>query len=507
MPPVPAPATPSSSPVRAQTTQDIRRPGQWRTGLSPHKVAWIEALIALRPLDLVAWQSELRDDPDSQFLLYLVEHGLSLTDSSTPLEPFKCRNYKSAYSAFHHVNTALADDILRQRIFRQYPGETFDFVHALGAVPKTATSVRVIHDHSRPYGRSLNAALSQTNFSFDSVDDAVALMTHKCYMAKVDIEAAYRHVPIDPADWDKLAFTWPTGSIDDLYMDGYLQFGLMNACEVFNCVGRAIVQMMARRGFHCVIVYVDDFILICPDQSTTWYAYWALRALLKKLGFSVNPKPHKLVPPCQIIEFLGVTLDSINMQARLSPSKLAETLELVQQTLQRSSITHRSIERLNGKLNWVCKIVYGGRTFLRRLIDAQWSTTRPHHHIRLSASLRLDLEWWHQFLPVFNGQTELFLLVLCLLKIFQRTPLRLIGTGPSYKGASFPCHLNRQPSYSLIVQPLRPLFTYTSFSPVSFCVVYSLLPCVVIIFGYSLTIQLWLLQPIRARPKALQGPR
>jgi hypothetical protein len=175
MPPVPAPATPRLSPVRVQTTQDIRRPGQWRLGPTPDKVAWIEALIALRPLDLASWQSKLRDDPDKEFLLYLVEHGLSFTDSGTSLEPFKCRNYKSAYSASHQVIAALADDILRQRIFRPYPGKTSSFVHALGAVPKTATTVRVIHDHSRPFGRSLNDALSQSNFSFDSVDDAVAI--------------------------------------------------------------------------------------------------------------------------------------------------------------------------------------------------------------------------------------------------------------------------------------------------------------------------------------------
>jgi hypothetical protein len=59
------------------------------------------------------------------------------------------------------------------------------------------------------------------------------------------------------------------------------------------------------------------------------------------------------------------------MQARLSSTKLAETLALIQQTLSKPSITRRSLERLNGKLNWVCNIVYGGRTFLRRLIDAQ----------------------------------------------------------------------------------------------------------------------------------------
>jgi hypothetical protein len=62
---------------------------------------------------------------------------------------------------------------------------------------------------------------------------------------------------------------------------------------------------------------------------------------------------------------------------------------------------------LNGKLNWFCKVVYGGRTFLRRLIDAQWSVQRPSHHIRIDVSMRLDLEWWHDFLPSFNGQTQL----------------------------------------------------------------------------------------------------
>jgi hypothetical protein len=173
-----APGTCSSNPqfVRSlapvQTTKDIRRPGQWRQSFLPDKVAWIESLIALRSLDLAAWQHELREDSDRGFLLYLVEHCLSSTDSNTILPPFRCRNYKSAYLAAADVDAALAPDILCQRIFRPYPGDSSQFVHALDAVPKTATSVWVIHDHSWPYGRSLNDALNQSNFSFDFVDDA-----------------------------------------------------------------------------------------------------------------------------------------------------------------------------------------------------------------------------------------------------------------------------------------------------------------------------------------------
>lgn len=323
------------------------------------------------------------------------------------IQPFKCKNYKSAYLARSLVDDALAPDLLARRIFRPYHGQSSQFVHALGAVPKTASTVRVIHDHSRPMGRSLNSHLTQSNFSFQSVDDAVRLMSPTCFMAKVDIEAAYRHVPIDPYDWDLTAFCWPTDSLEDLYLDGFLQFGLKNACEVFNRIGRAIVRMMARRGFKCVVVYVDDFIIICETEAMAWYAYWALRILLQKLGFTVNTRAHKCVAPCQIIEFLGVTLDSVAMQARLSPAKLAALSSMVSDVLHHKSITRRELDKINGKLNWVCKVVYGGRTFLRRLIDAQWSVAHPHHHIRLSAGMRLDLQWWAQFLHTFNGHTDL----------------------------------------------------------------------------------------------------
>lgn len=412
-PRAPAPTTPTAPPQLpgAQpgppTTQDNRCPDRWRA-FPPAQVEWIQSHIALRPLRLFAWQAELRQDEDREFLLYLVEHGLSLTTGTERnIPPFKCNNYKSANLARTLVNNALEPDIIARRIFRPYTGQTSSFVHALGAVPKTESTVRVIHDHSRPIGRSLNSHLSQSNFSFQSVDDAVRLMSPNCYMAKVDIEAAYRHVPIDPYDWDLTAFCWPSDSLEDLYLDGYLQFGLKNACEVFNRIGRAIVRMMARRGFKCVVVYVDDFIIICSTETMAWYAYWALRILLGKLGFKVNMRAHKCIPPCQIIEFLGITLDSVAMQARLSSAKLAALSTMVSDLLHRTNLTRRELDKINGKFNWVCKVVYGGRTFLRRLIDAQWSVSRPHHHIRISAGLRLDLQWWDRFLHQFNGHTDL----------------------------------------------------------------------------------------------------
>jgi hypothetical protein len=183
--PVPAPATRTSSPpcppvLPPRTTQVNRCPGRWRSKFPPAKVAWIEHLLQFRPLRLSAWQEELRDDDDRGFFLYLVEHGLSISKEDSTLKPFRCKNYKSAYAAADQVDDALRPDIASHRIFRPFSGEVSSFVHALGAVPKTATTVCVIHDHSRPFGQSLNDSMTQSKFSFSSVDDAVRLMRPGC---------------------------------------------------------------------------------------------------------------------------------------------------------------------------------------------------------------------------------------------------------------------------------------------------------------------------------------
>ena len=51
------------------------------------------------------------------------------------------------------------------------------------------------------------------------------------------------------------------------------------------------------------------------------------------------------------------------------------------------------------------RVVFGGRTFLRRMIDTVNHMKRPHHHVRINAQLRADLNWWTEFLGVFNIKT------------------------------------------------------------------------------------------------------
>jgi hypothetical protein len=71
--------------------------------------------------------------------------------------------------------------------------------------------------------------------------------------------------------------------------------------------------------------------------------------------------------------------------------------------LHQKKATKKELQQLIGKLNWAARVVRGGRTFLRRLIDIMCSLKYKRHHIRITASARADITWWANFMSLFNG--------------------------------------------------------------------------------------------------------
>lgn len=39
------------------------------------------------------------------------------------------------------------------------------------------------------------------------------------------------------------------------------------------------------------------------------------------------------------------------------------------------------------------------------MIDTVNHMQHPHHHVQINAHLKADLDWWKEFLGVFNGET------------------------------------------------------------------------------------------------------
>jgi hypothetical protein len=262
---------------------------------------------------------------------------------------------------------------------------------------------RVLRDYSvakaderawNPLFTSVNEAAWSNTFSLSSVDDALKLITPLCYMAKVDISKAYRYVPVHPEHWKLLSFSWG----GKFYSDSCLPFGLKNAPEIFTRITDLVQLMMQRRGFN-VVVYVDDFFVCAPTETLCQEAWTILIELLTALGFTVNRKMTKSVPPTRDLVFLGIRLltdvagDGTGaMEARVPESKLKELLQTIDMLNPRTSVSTKARQRLLGKLNFVSRVIYGARPYTRRLIDAMSAALRQDKGtVAITPAVRLDL--------------------------------------------------------------------------------------------------------------------
>jgi len=128
---------------------------------------------------------------------------------------------------------------------------------------------------------------------------------------------------------------------------------------------------------------------------------------LRRLGFCINW--NKVVDPVQCITFMGIETDSVSMCKRLPQEQLARLREELQAFTKRNRASKKQLQSLAGKFNWAAGVVYGGRVFLRRILNA----IRPliaasHKCVRaVFPAVRIDIhwQWWERFMDSFNGSS------------------------------------------------------------------------------------------------------
>lgn len=231
---------------------------------------------------------------------------------------------------------------------------------------------------------------------------AVIQLGRGAQLAKTDIKAAYRLMPVHPQDRVKLGFKFN----DLLYVDGCLPFGLRSAPKLFNALADALEWCISRQGVTFVHHYLDDFVVAGPPDSDCCQQYLhLLQEECRCLGVPLADE--KTEGPSAVITFLGITVDTLKNELRLPEEKLHRLLQMVSHWQGRKSCTRRELESLIGSLQHACKVVRQGRSFLRQAISLLSVARQPHHHIRLNHDFRSDLQWWSIFCSGWNGTSIL----------------------------------------------------------------------------------------------------
>ena len=148
--------------------------------------------------------------------------------------------------------------------------------------------------------------------SYISVDDAIrqiGMLGPGIILAKINIESAFRLIPVHPADGHLLAMEWK-GSI---YFDTCLPFSLRPVPKPFNVLADLLEWILVNQGATHLLHYLDDLTL-GPLGTLVVSEPRAAHPSVPHVG---NPFRYKKVEGPTTCLDLCFQLDATSMEARL----------------------------------------------------------------------------------------------------------------------------------------------------------------------------------------------
>ena len=350
------------------------------------------------------------DGYDAQLRQYLYSgfsEGFSLCNvESHPQSPPS--NLKSAQLHPDIVDLKLSKESNLGRIAGPFPQPPLgEMVFSpLGLQPKKAQGqYRVIHHLSFPKGHSVNDGIpfDSATVKYASVGQAIHHIVEtgpRCYLAKTDIQSAFRIIPVCPSDYPLLGFQWR----DQYYYDRCLPMGCSSSCAIFEKFSTSLEWIISRKLPDVKVLHIlDDFLFISPTSSGCQIALDLFSFICSDLGVPLAPE--KTVGPAQVLEFAGIRLDTVDMAASLPPDKISKFLGYLNSMLASKSVQLKEIQGLAGMLNFACGVIAPARAFSRRLYNLSIGLSRPYHHRKITNQVKQDLKVWKNFMMSYNRKT------------------------------------------------------------------------------------------------------
>ena len=197
--------------------------------------------------------------------------------------------------------------------------------------------------------------------------------------------------------WHLHGVKWDGG----FYFFVRLVFGCRSSPKIFDKLSSAVCWILQNNyGIRFLLHLLDDFLTIDASVLEATRSMAVLIHVFSKLQIPLAP--HKTVGPTQSLEFLGITLDASNLQARLPEDKKLR-IGLLLTKFCTKKCTKRDLLSLLGHLNFASGVIPAGRAFVTHLLSVAKATRRQHHFVSLAASSRRELRLWGEFLTEWNG--------------------------------------------------------------------------------------------------------
>ena len=277
------------------------------------------------------WDEYLVNYWDKQ-LCFLIRYGFPLDFKKGSTLQHELKNHSTANNYTEDVKAYLQEEGQFGAIFGPFDSEPLKDMHFSPFLTRDkpgAPHRRVIVDLSYPEGMSVNAGVNSDTYletpflltlpTLDSITQKVKENGKGSLLYKIDLSRAFRHIKLDPKDYNLLGLF-----LDGIYYDSCLPFGFKHGSGIFQRISDAVRYIMSQLGFQ-VTNYIDD-IIGHSVSSQAAKSFDTLHELLSRLGFDISAK--KVVTPSTKVTCLGVEINTEEFTVSITAEKIQEILKI-----------------------------------------------------------------------------------------------------------------------------------------------------------------------------------
>ena len=232
--------------------------------------------------------------------------------------------------------------------------------------------------------------------SFNCALHLVAQTGQGAFMSKGDVKSAFRIVPIGKEDCSLLGIKIQ----HNYFMDICLPFGASISCAIFKQIGTLLQWLAKQKAGYDIVCYLDDFFTAHQVQFICDQIMSAVHQSCEEVG--VPMAPEKRVWATQIIEFLGLTLDTLLMIVHIPQDKINDIRSHLAALKSATEVHAKSLKWLAGKVNFITKAFPMGRPFIRHIYD-QAAGVPNNQQVPITEEVLADINMWFQFLKSCKG--------------------------------------------------------------------------------------------------------
>lgn len=351
------------------------------------------------------------DQSETDFLISSFSNGFPIGYKGPTNRQTLANNLKLRVGSEQEIWHKLMKEVKLKRVAGPFTGIPYDnFIQSpIGLVPKQQNGeTRLIFHLSYPHGNSLNSNTPKEDCSvqYSDFQEAVKLAMsydkpsqgNSVFLAKSDLQSAFRNLSIAPSDrrWLVMKAKHKSGKCF-YFVDLCLPFGASISCKHFTRVSNAIAHIQKFLTKKNSVAYLDDFLF---GDSSKEGCDWQVSHFIKvcqEISFKVSME--KTFFGAREIVFLGILINTETRTISIPTDKRDRALTELDSIIRGKKATVLEIQKITGLLNFLCRAIFPGRAFTRRLYAKISSNNlKQHHHVRVDTEMRSDLQVWKQFL-------------------------------------------------------------------------------------------------------------